>query len=36
MANVGILLTGSTVITNDVTTGTGYCLVGFNWIIDFF
>ena len=20
----------------DVTTGTGYCLVGFNWIIDFF
>ena len=36
MANVGLLLTGSTVITNDVTTGTGYCLVGFNWIIDFF
>ena len=29
-------LTGSAVITNDVTTGTGYCLVGFNWIIDFF
>ena len=28
-------LTGSTVITHDVTTGTGYCLVGFNWIIDF-
>ena len=29
-------LTGSAVITHDVTTGTGYCLVGFNWIIDFF
>ena len=28
-------LTGSAVITHDVTTGTGYCLVGFNWIIDF-
>ena len=28
-------LTGSAVITYDVTTGTGYCLVGFNWIIDF-
>ena len=27
--------TGSAVITHDVTTGTGYCLVGFNWIIDF-
>ena len=27
-------LTGSAVITHDVTTGTGYCLVGFNWIID--
>ena len=30
------ILTGSAVITHDVTTGTGYCLVGFNWIIDFF
>ena len=30
------MLTGSAVITHDVTTGTGYCLVGFNWIIDFF
>ena len=30
------LLTGSAVITHDVTTGTGYCLVGFSWIIDFF
>ena len=29
-------LTGSAVITHNVTTGTGYCLVGFNWIIDFF
>ena len=29
-------LTGSAVITHDVTTGTGYCLVGFNWSIDFF
>ena len=29
-------LTGSAVITHDVTTGTGYCLVGFNWIIVFF
>ena len=29
------VLTGSAVITHDVTTGTGYCLVGFNWIIDF-
>ena len=29
-------LTGSAVITHDVTTGTGYCLVGFDWIIDFF
>ena len=28
-------LTGSAVIAHDVTTGTGYCLVGFNWIIDF-
>ena len=28
-------LTGSAVITHNVTTGTGYCLVGFNWIIDF-
>ena len=28
-------LTGSAVITHDMTTGTGYCLVGFNWIIDF-
>ena len=28
-------LTGSAVITHDVTTGTGYCLVGFNWIINF-
>ena len=28
-------LTGSAVITHDVTTGTGYCLVSFNWIIDF-
>ena len=28
-------LTGSAVNTHDVTTGTGYCLVGFNWIIDF-
>ena len=28
-------LTGSAVFTHDVTTGTGYCLVGFNWIIDF-
>ena len=28
-------LTGSAVITHDVTIGTGYCLVGFNWIIDF-
>ena len=32
---VYVFLTGSTVITHDVTTGTGYCLVGFNWIIDF-
>ena len=32
---VGTRLTGSAVITHDVTTGTGYCLVGFNWIIDF-
>ena len=30
-----LVLTGSAVITHDVTTGTGYCLVGFNWIIDF-
>ena len=30
------LLTGSAVITHDVTTGTGNCLVGFNWSIDFF
>ena len=29
------ILTGSAVITHDVTTGTGYCLVGFHWIIDF-
>ena len=29
------VLTGSAVITHDVTIGTGYCLVGFNWIIDF-
>ena len=29
------VLTGSAVTTHDVTTGTGYCLVGFNWIIDF-
>ena len=29
------VLTGSAVITHDVTTGTGYGLVGFNWIIDF-
>ena len=28
-------LTGSAVITHDMTTGAGYCLVGFNWIIDF-
>ena len=28
-------LTGSADITHDVTTGTGYCLVGFNWITDF-
>ena len=28
-------LTDSAVITHDVTTDTGYCLVGFNWIIDF-
>ena len=34
-ANVdGGCLTGSAVITHDVTTGIGYCL-GFNWIIDF-
>ena len=32
---VSVYLTGSAVITHDVTTGTGYCLVGFNWIIDF-
>ena len=30
-----IILTGSAVITHDVTTGTGCCFVGFNWIIDF-
>ena len=30
------MLIGSAIITHDVTTGTGYCLVGFNWIIDFF
>ena len=30
------ILTGSAVLTHDVTTGTGYCLIGFNWIIDFF
>ena len=29
-----VLLTGSAVITHDVTTGTGYFLVGFDWIID--
>ena len=29
------VLTGSAVITHNVTTGTGYCLVGFSWIIDF-
>ena len=29
-------LTGSAVITHDVTTGTGCCLIGFNWSIDFF
>ena len=29
-------LAGSAVITHDVTTGTGYCLVGFSWIINFF
>ena len=28
-------LTDSAVTTHDVTTGTGYCHVGFNWIIDF-
>ena len=28
-------LNGSAVITHGETTGTGYCLVGFNWIIDF-
>ena len=28
-------LTGSAVITHDETTGIGYCLVGFDWIIDF-
>ena len=28
-------VTGSAVITHAVTTVTGYCLVGFNWIIDF-
>ena len=28
-------LTGSAVITHDVTTGTGYCLFGFNWFIGF-
>ena len=33
--NPGCDLTDSAVITHDVTTGTGYCLVGFNWIIDF-
>ena len=33
--NTGRSLTGSAVNTHDVTTGTGYCLVGFNWIIDF-
>ena len=27
-------LTGSAVFTHDVTTGTGYCLIGFSWIID--
>ena len=32
--SVGLALTGSAVITHDVITGTGYCLVGFNWIID--
>ena len=30
-----LYLTGPAVITHDVTTGTGYCLVGFSWIIDF-
>ena len=30
-----LTLSGSAVITYDMTTGTGYCLVGFNWIIDF-
>ena len=30
----GPVLTGSAVITHGMTTGTGYCLVGFNWIID--
>ena len=34
--NQCIILTRSAVITHDVTTGIGYCLVGFNWIIDFF
>ena len=34
-AGQGRALTGSAVITHDVTTGTGCCLVGFNWIIDF-
>ena len=29
-------LTGPAVIKHDVTTGTEYCLVGFDWIIDFF
>ena len=33
--SVVLKLTGSTVITHDVPTGTAYCLVGFNWIIDF-
>ena len=28
--------TGSAVFTHDVTTGTGYCLIGFNWIIVLF
>ena len=28
-------LTDSAVITQNVTTGTGYCLIGFNLVIDF-
>ena len=33
--SIAVDLTGSAVITHDVTTGTGYCLVGFKWIIGF-